>query len=129
LIAIEQLFIWYRTYGSSLNLFSKPPTRTDRIHGEYRPTLSNGFKYESEWGETPEQAAHIREFMLGVGETISGVFCAVVSPTTGLVIGIGVATDGVFRMFSALNNVWTDHQAMLSLKKWEQSSLKAAVSE
>lgn len=39
IIAIEQLFYWYRKYGTALNLFYKNPTGYDRIIDEYRPHL------------------------------------------------------------------------------------------
>lgn len=130
LIAIEQLFIWYRMYGSSLNLFLKKPTGNDQIHGEYKPAFSTAFNnripFESEWGKTPEQAAQVREFMFGIGEVISGIFCAVVSSGWGGYIAAGAIYDGCTRMYSALNNIWAGHQAMISLKTWEQGPLKAA---
>lgn len=128
-IAVEQLFIWYRMYGSSLNLFLKNPTGDDRIQGEYRsayPEAMNNAPYQSEWGKTPEQAAQVRDFMFGVGEVISGIFCATVSPGWGTAIAGGVIYNGCTRMYSSLNNIWAGHQAMLALKEWEQGSLKTA---
>ena len=128
LIAVEQLFIWYRMYGSSLNLFSKKPTGNERIIGEYKPTLQalNSYPpFKSEWGKTPDQAAQMREFMFGVGETIAGIFCATVSPAFGGYIAYGIIADGTGRIFSSLNNIWAGHQAMIALKNWEQTSLKA----
>src|SRR5438105_5440328 len=77
LTAVEQLFVWYRMYGSSLNLFAVKPTGHDRIIGEYK-AMNGTPAFSSEWGKTPEQAAQIREFMLGVGELIAGLFCATV---------------------------------------------------
>lgn len=133
LIAVEQLFIWYRMYGSSLNLFLKKPTGTDQIHGEYRPSSltasSNRIPFESEWGKTPEQAAQVREFMFGVGEIISGIFCAAVTSGWGSAIAYGVVAEGFSRIYSSLNNIWAGHQAMISLKQWEQGPLKTAQKE
>ncbi|HSX10576.1 MAG TPA: hypothetical protein VLF94_02530 [Chlamydiales bacterium] len=132
LIAVEQLFIWYRMYGSSLNLFSEKPTGNDRIVGEYRPKLKSSnthAPFKSEWGKTPEQAAQMREFMLGVAEIISGIFCAVIGTGFGIPVAYVTLGDGAFRMFSALNNIWAGHQAILALRNWEQTSLKAAEKE
>lgn len=128
LIAIEQLFVWYRMYGSSLNLFQAKPTGYDRIVGEYNPprSIKSNSPFESDWGKTPEQAAQVREFMLGVAEVISGVFCAVVGTGFGIPVAYVTLGDGVFRMFSALNNIWAGHQAVLALKNWEQTTLKSA---
>lgn len=131
LIAIEKLFAWYRMYGTSLNLFYKNPTGHDRIHGEYKNHTKNfrsNSNYQSEWGNTPEQARLIREFMFGVGEIISGVFCATVSGGVIGTIAWGVAVDGGSRIYSSLNSLWTQHQmAMLALKEWEQTALKPAI--
>lgn len=135
LIAIERLFAWYRTYASSLHLYHMYPTGNDRIIGEYHPAwvLSPlaAHKYESEWGKTPEQARIMREFMCGVGEVISGVFCASVS--SGVLAGFGASTvafDGVSRMYSALNSLWAIHQMELqALKEWENAALKPAVNQ
>jgi hypothetical protein len=132
LAVVEQLFIWYRTYGSSLNLFSEKPTGNDRIVGEYKPKLkafNSPAPFKSEWGKTPEQAAQMREFMLGVAEVIAGVFCATVGTGFGIPVAYVTLGDGAFRMFSALNNIWAGHQALLDLKYWEQTSLKVAENE
>lgn len=128
LIAIERLFAWYRMYGNSMKLFYKTPTGNDRIHGEYRSSLkalSSLATYESEWGNTPEQARIIREFMCGVGEVISGVFCASVSGGgIGFFAGV-LAFDGISRIYSSLNSLWTLHQTELAaLQEWERNSLK-----
>jgi len=132
LIAIEQLFAWYRMYGSSLNLFLNKPTGNDRIQGEYRDSLrrSNSHTpFQSEWGKTPEQAAQVRDFMFGVGEVIAGIFCATVTSGWGIAIAVTAIYDGCSRMYSSLNNIWAGHQAMISLKKWEEGPLKAAQQE
>jgi hypothetical protein len=126
--AVEQLFTWYRMYGSSLNLFLTKPTGTDRILGEYKPAilraLNSNPPFQSEWGKTPEQAAQVRDFMVGVGEVISGIFCVTVSTGWGITIGFGAVYNGCDRMYTALNNIWAGHQAMIALKQWEQGPLK-----
>lgn len=131
LIAIEKLFAWYRMYGTSLKLFYKDPTGNDRIHGEYKSPLrkfNSQRGYQSEWGNNPEQARLVREFMFGVGEVIAGVFCATVSGGALGLIAASVATDGGYRIFTSLNSLWAQHQAaLLSLKAWEQTALKPAL--
>jgi hypothetical protein len=110
LIAIEKLFTWYRMYASSLRLYHKEPTGRERIIGEYRPSFSKALssfpRYESEWGNSPEQARIIREFMFGVGEVIAGVFCASVSSGLLANISVGVATEGASRIYTSLNSLW-----------------------
>ena len=131
LAAIEQLFGWYRMYGSALNLFYKKPVGTDRIHGEYKARYSHPMGvdkyegYESEWGKTPEQAARMRDFMLGVGEVISGVFCATVGTPFGGTLSFCLWTDGFSRMYNSLNYLWAGHEAKLYLKNCEQTTAKA----
>lgn len=129
LIAIEKLFVWYRMYGSSLRLFYIKPTGYDHIQGEYPSRRSNSFgNYESEWGNNPEQARLIREFMLGVGEVVAGVLCATVTGGTFGYFAAGVALDGGYRIFTSLNSLWAQHQAaLIALKNWEQTALKPAI--
>ena len=123
LVVIEQLFGWYRMYGSSLKLFYRNPTGHDRIIGEYQTHSLKSPGYQSEWGKTPDQAATIREFMLGVGETISGVFCITVGGSAALPIGTTLFLDGCRRMILTLNSAWTEHQkALLALQEWEARS-------
>jgi hypothetical protein len=133
LIAIEKLFAWYRTYASSLRLYHKYPTGKDRINGEYRPAsiFNTHLTYESEWGNSPEQARIMRDFMFGVGEVIAGVFCATVSGGVLGVFGGGtVAFDGTTRMNNSLNSIWALHQTeLIALKEWENTALKPAVNQ
>ncbi len=132
IIAIERLFAWYRMYATSLNLHNKSPTGNDRIRGEYTPySISKplGTAYESEWGNSPEQARLFREFMWGVGEVVAGVFCITVGNVVFGTIGFGAAVDGTNRIFSSLNSLWANHQTELrALQEWEKNSLKPAVS-
>jgi hypothetical protein len=132
IIAIERLFYWYRTYASSLNLYNKRPTGDDRIRGEYRPRSMNqslALIYESEWGNNPEQAKLVREFMFGVGEIVAGVFCVSVGGIFFSIGGAGLLFDGSSQIFTSLNSLWTNHQTELqALKEWEQTALKPAVS-
>ena len=117
-------------YGSSLKLFYKKPIGHDRINGEYRSysQLKSYDIYQSEWGSNPEQSRLIREFMFGVGEVISGVFCVAVSGGAFGALGVGVTIDGSRRMFSSLNSIWAQHQAaMMALQNWEQTALKPTI--
>jgi len=131
LIAIEKLFAWYRMYGTSLKLFYQNPTGHDRIQGEYKShtkRLNSNYNYQSEWGNNPEQARLIREFMFGVGEIIAGVFCVTVSGGIFSTIAWGVAIDGGNRIYSSLNSLWAQHQTeLLALKNWEKTALKPAL--
>lgn len=132
IIAIERLFSWYRLYATSLNLYNKRPTGTDCIRGEYRPysiTHPYGRAYESEWGNNPEQARLVREFMCGVGEIVAAVFCITVGNVVFGAVGFCSAADGASRIFSSLNSLWTNHQtALQAFQEWEKNSLKPAVS-
>lgn len=130
LLILEQLFVWYRTYGSASRLFSMSPTGYDQIIGEYKRPYSRRSSYRSEWGNSPEQAAIIREFMFGIAETIAGIFCVTVSAGAGTSIGIPLILDGPRRIYVTLNNVWALHErAMLDLKKWEESAQKVIGSD
>ncbi len=127
---IKQLFEWYRMYGSSLRLFYTNPSGQDRIIGEYRKPFYKSPGYYSEFGNSPEQSAIIREFMLGVAETISGVFCVVAGSGVVSPAGIGLTIDGSRRILLTLNNLWTEHQkALVDLRKWEENTQKAISSD
>jgi hypothetical protein len=123
LMILEQLFVWYRTYGSYLRLFAKNPEGYDRIVGEYKRPFSTSYPYKSEWGKTPEQAAIVREFMLGVAETISGVLCVSVGAGTTAHVGIGLFIDGSRRIFTTLNALYASQErAIIELKMWEENA-------
>lgn len=132
IIAMERLFAWYRMYATSLNLYNKRPTGDDRIRGEYRPYSINQplcVAYESEWGNNPEQARLVRDFIYGVGEIVAGIFCITVGNVVFGTIGFCAATDGANRIFSSLNSLWANHQTELqALQEWEKNSLRPAVS-
>jgi hypothetical protein len=128
LMALEQLFGWYRMYGSASGLFAKQPEGYDQILGEYRRPIPRSLssQYYSEWGNTPEQAALIREFMMGVAETISGIFCVTVGAGITGPIGAGLCVDGTRRIILTLSNVWATHErAMIDLRKWEATVQKS----
>lgn len=132
--AIENLFAWYRMYASSLRLYHKNPTGTDRIIGEYRlGSAHNHFPkgtYESEWGNSPEQARLVREFIFGVGEVISGVYCVSVGSVLFGTVGFVGITDGATRIFTSLNSLWALHETELqALKTWEETALKPAIKQ
>lgn len=122
LALMEQLFVWYRTYGTSCYLFAEVPVGWDQINGEYKNPYQ---PYKSEWGKTPEQAALIRTFMLGVGELISGVFCVIIGSIPIKAVGVSLCTDGFHRMYDSLNGAYALHErALLDLKQCEETASK-----
>jgi len=129
------LFRWYRTYGASMVLFTKEPTGDQVIYPNgTRPSRKNfnSRSYDSECGRTPEQAAKIREFMCGVGSTISGVFFIVVGGISTPVGGIGItlAATGFYMMFTSLNNAYSDYErSKLDLKEIEAQMKNACAKD
>lgn len=115
---MNDLFVWYRTYGYAMGVMSKESGCAEEYRSSQKMAISLFPKtplaripdYYSEWGNTPEQAALIREFMLGVGETIAGVFCVSVSGGLGTLVGGTLIVDGPRRMFVSLNNGWSDYE-------------------
>ena len=105
-----------------MKLFLIEPTGKEVIYpnGTRFPRMFIGpHGYESEYGRTPEEAAKIREFLCGVGSTISGVFCIVVGGLATPVGGIGItlAFTGFYMMFTSLNNAYADYErSKLDLK-------------
>ena len=85
--------------------------------------------YKSEWEKNPDQAKNVREFMFGVGEVLSGVFCVSILPyaTPVWAVSAAVITDGGRRMFLSLNAEWAEHEKkIIELKKIEQNALDAS---
>jgi hypothetical protein len=62
--------------------------------------------------------------MFGVANTISGVFCIVVGGgivTPAGIIGLGLATSGIYMMFNGLNACYSDYEhAKLDLQDLEK---------
>lgn len=128
---LNSLFIWYREHGSPMRLFLIEPTGRDIIYpnGTRFSRMSiNSYDYQSEYGRTPEQAARIREFMCGIGSTISGIFFIVVGGLTTPVGGIGVtlAATGFGLMFTSLNNAYCDYERSKLDLKIIESQMKSA---
>ena len=128
--AINGLFIWYRRYGSSVGLISGP----SNISNEYRTSMHirSPFSYNSEFGNDPEQAARIRDFLFGVGETISGILCVrIAPPPVNVTLGLPLLSDGIFRMWNSLNYAWAHYEMSLQeppivdFKKWEKTAVEA----
>lgn len=63
--------------------------------------------------------------MLGVGELVSGVFIATVSPGYGYAICGVLWFDGFTRMYDSLNHLYAAHEAMIYLKSCEEATAKA----
>lgn len=62
------------------------------------------------------------------GEIITGVFCVSVGSPFVIAVGVASGFDGINRIYSSCNSLWTNHQAELyALQEWEQKSLKPAV--
>lgn len=131
----EQLFYWYRKYGTALNLFHKNPEGRERIIDEYKPRGyhsrgNNPYEgYKSEWGKTPEQAARVRDFMLSIGEIIAGIFFVTVPTPYGAIVVTCLWSDGFTRMFNSLNYLWAEHEAMTYLKNCEKTAENAMKQE
>jgi hypothetical protein len=125
---LRQLFVWYRTFGHASFLFAQEPIGYDQIVGEYKRPYANynqhGIGYNgSEWGNNPEQAALVREFMMGVAETIGSIFGLAATSGLSFTLSVGFVIDGVTRMSSTLIRLWSQHEsAMLEWKKIESAA-------
>ena len=125
---MSDLFVWYRTYGYTMGVMSKESGCVEECRSFHKMAIPLFPKillaqipdYYSEWGNTPEQAANIREFMLGIGETISGIFCITVSGGLGAAVGVTLLIDGPRRMFVSMNDAWCDHErSCIEFRQWQ----------
>jgi len=114
---VLELFRWYRKYGYGAGVM----TRSSECVDEYIPqntrkkkalgprSYTYGNTYESEWGENPEQAKHVRQFMLGVGMFISGTFMIALNPPVlGVTTGRSLCITGFSQMYLGLSNGWAE---------------------
>jgi len=110
-------------------LFAIEPTGSNIIipNGarSYRKN-SNSNRYNSEYGRTPEQAANIRMFMLGVAQTISGVFLITVGGPASGRFGVSCVVGGIVLMGKSLNDAYADYErAKLDFQAIESKMTKA----
>lgn len=137
---VADLFYWYRRYGNHLKLFAKIPTGDNVITDEYKgknctrhrsckaiqPGGSNRY---SEFGNDPQQARKVQDFMFGVGELISGIFLISVCPESFLFIGggAGLVTHGFYTIKDSLHDLWTQHEIELfELQKLSERANQAS---
>ena len=130
---ILELFRWYRKYGYAAGVMLHPsgcvdeyraPTSKKGFAGKkncsqdfpylinheldctFLTSLSAAYEYdyESEWGKSPDQAKYVRQFMLGVGMCISGVFIVTINPPVLGKAGWGLCSTGFVQMYQGLSN-------------------------
>jgi hypothetical protein len=112
---LKDYFAWYRTYGYYLGIIKKDPNIIGQYLGNgnysnYFAKSFNSLPYKYEYGKNPETDAQIREFILGVGEVVSGMFCCWLLPSPPAKrVGAGLVVDG-------LNRVWDSGNFLLKQK-------------
>jgi hypothetical protein len=129
LCIINDMFIWYRKHGWSSGIMFKSSNCIDEEQctnyekndfSNISSYFSRKLEYTSEFGKTPEQSKNIREFLLGIGELISGIFgiAVIPFPTPLWTVSFAVAFDGTTRIYSSLNTTWSENEKrMLELKQ------------
>ncbi|MDE3056009.1 MAG: hypothetical protein KGI80_04905 [Verrucomicrobiota bacterium] len=112
LIAIRSLWLWYRMYGYSCGLLQYPVQSPDeyipRRKASHCAALNIGT--DAYTSADPKQQRCLRDFLLGVGMTISGVFCVTVNPPVSGPLGIPLIFGGFGYMWSALNELVVNEQ-------------------
>jgi hypothetical protein len=116
LAVINDLFVWYRTYGYSAGIMLHPANFGGEFRSHSLLNSQNRFgrdpgNFDSEWGKSPEQAKHIRQFMLGVGMFISGILAVSVNPPLFGPTGKTLCISGFTQMYLGLSNGYAE---------WEQ---------
>jgi hypothetical protein len=132
---MNDMFIWYRTYGWSCGVSIRPSFCED----EWRPNHyfskrlnqisgPGQVNYQREWQkEDPEKAKHVRNYFIGLGEFMAGLFCVVNFPTpVGLFVGGSLGSDGIARIINSFNDGWeTRQKRILEMKALEQKAQSA----
>lgn len=131
---MNEIFVWYRTYGWSCRVMARPAN----CQGEYYCHSSDendtydanipkeDYQYESEWGKNPDQAKHIRQFVFGIAEVISGIFIVTVGRVIPQSFGWGLIGGGISHMVTSLNTEWAEQEKRtLELKQIEHRAYEA----
>lgn len=132
---ISDLFYWYRRYGYSAGITPFPArvseeyytNETNPSYGYENPTVltvDREREYQSELGKNPEQAKHIRQFLMGAGMVISGIFAISVDPPLLAKAGWGLCVGGFTQMYMGLSNGWAEWEIRCEEIKKMEANLK-----
>lgn len=125
--SIRNLWLWYRMYGYSCGLLSYPVQSPDEYKGRYKK-CSVGTQDSNEKLD-PKERKNLRDFLAGVGLTISGVFCVTVSPPVAGPFGRPMIMSGFTYMFHAVSNMILDKDEKLArLSELERLQKQAEMS-
>lgn len=102
--AIQDLWAWYRTYGYNCGLM----LASVKCPGEY--ISDKKYISKTSYGSNldPKQQQMMRDFLFGVGQVVSGVFCMVVAAPVGGLFGTTLVASGVGFMWASVNSMVTD---------------------
>jgi len=101
LATLEKLFGWYRTYGYSCGLLTKPSGITTEYTNRH---LKKTYDFD------PHQQKIIRDFLCGVGFLVSGVFCIVINPPLLGRFGITFVASGFKYIYESVDDMIEDYQ-------------------
>jgi hypothetical protein len=101
LAPFESLFRWYRIYGYSSGVAIQPSGCTD----EYRSPQS----FQTRQFD-PQQEKMARDFLCGVGMTLSGVFCIVINPPLLGKFGVPLVLSGFNHMYDSVSCMIKDRR-------------------
>ena len=93
-------------YGYSLGLLENPVQSPD----EYIPHRKFRCNAQDYNNLSPNQQRWTRDFLTGIGLTISGIFCLTVNPPVMGKFGVTLVMTGGGYMYNAINNMWIDSQ-------------------
>ena len=106
LAPLEELFVWYRTYGFDSGVMKDPAA----CAGEYRS--STGYVQLKKLD--PQQQKIIRDFLYGVGCIVSGVFCLTVSTPLSGKFGTTLVMGGCNYMYNSISAMIEDHEKRIA---------------
>ena len=108
---IIELFQWYRKFGysagvmlNSSNCIDEYKSKSVKFFHPFSNQRSSSKTYN------PEQEKHVRQFILGVGLFISGVFAISINPPFFGPMGKSLCTTGFIQMYLGLNNGYAEWQ-------------------
>ncbi len=104
--AVHNLWLWYRMYGYSMGLLENPVQSPD----EYIPRWKSFDMSKDNHGMDYNQQRWVRDFLTGVGLTISGIFCLTVGSQVMGKFGVSLVMTGGGYMYNSINNIMVDYQ-------------------
>ncbi len=137
---INDLFVWYRTYGWSCGIMMEPARCSGEHGGDWNRNyqydnlsknlcFGENINYQAEWNADPRRAKHVRNYIIGVAEILSFIFLANVPVPGGGLVSALLLSDGFNRIVNSLHDAYSERQQLIYELKKIEARAAASVKE